>query len=85
MRFWKPCRGKNHSKGDADSRLSKMRKTNPKIQKIAYTVLLVIGEEREMERVYKKSFQRVLLLRESEKWGSIRSENCNQKKVFKKQ
>ena len=62
-----------------------MRKTNPKIQKIAYTVLLVIGEEREMERVYKKSFQRVLLLRESEKWGSIRSENCNQKKVFKKQ
>ena len=41
--------------------------------------------EREMERVYKKSFQRVLLLRESEKWGSIRSENCNQKKVFKKQ
>ena len=46
--------GKNHSKGDADSRLSKMRKTNPKIQKIAYTVLLVIGEgrmEREREKI----------------------------------
>ena len=42
--------------------------------------------EREMEKVsIEKSFQRVLLLREAENWGSIRSENCNQKKVFKKQ
>lgn len=42
--------------------------------------------EREMEKVsIEKSSQGVLLLRESEKWGSIRCENCDQKKVFKKQ
>lgn len=63
-----------------------MRKTNPEIQKIAYTVLIDSLRENGMkngESEYEKSFRGVLLLRESEKWGSIRSENCNQKKVLK--